>query len=313
MARAKIMMAALGTLLVGCGGSSGIGSGFPDPPNDPPLRPTGPGLDGGAVLRTYRAGDTWEFKVGGTMLREDYDDQQKLKSKTSGPVTGQMIRQVSAVTFQGLPTLKFTDTLSYKINGGQNTVEILETYGRQQLDGSVTMVGRRDNNADCGFTTKTWLPASFTAGTNVGGQANFTGLGTFTNGGVQNFNDFYDTSTAFTATNSSTVTSTTAVPFTTWRTVYSDAFVHNWDVFNRFLFTNEFIGQNYRMKTVEAVSSIDEWCPIWGAPVQRAYQTTRTDWLVDTIANENGIVRITYHIEKRSLDLKMVLQSHSLQ
>lgn len=314
MTKGKIMIAALGTFLVGCGGSSGFSSGFPDAPKDKVLLPAGPGLDGGSVLRTYKAGDTWQFTVGGTMLREDYDEQQKLKSKTTGPVTGQMIRQVSSVTFQGAPALKFTDTLSYKINGGLNKVEILETYGRQEIDGSVTMLGRRDNNADCGVVTKTWLPKSFAAGTNVGGEANFTGLGTYTDvSGTFNFNDFYDTSTAFTSTNSGSVTSTTAVPFTAWRTVYSDAYVHNWDVYNRFLKTNEFIGQNYRMKTVEEVSAIDDWCPLWGAPIQRAYQTTRTDWLVDTIANESGIVKVTYHLEKRSLDLKMVLTSHSLQ
>ncbi len=314
MSKARFMIAALGTLLVGCGGS-GLTSGFPDPPLDKTLLPAGPGIDGGSVLRTYKAGDTWEFTVGGTMLREDYDEQAKLKSKTSGPVTGQMIRQVSAVTFQGSPALKFTDTLSYKINGGQNKVEILETYGVQQIDGSVTMVGRRDNNADCGIVTKTWLPASFAAGTNVGGEANFTGLGTYLDSGMtpHNFNDFYDTSTAFTSTNSASVTSTTAAPFTSWRTVYSDSYIHNWDVFNRFLNTNEFIGQNYRMKTVEEVSSIDDWCPLWGAPIQRAYQSTRTDWLVDTIDNQAGLVKITYHLEKRSLDLKMVLSAHSLQ
>ena len=304
MSKAKLMIAAIGTLLIGCGGSNGL-SGFPDPPNDPPLRPTGPGVDGGSVLRTYRAGDTWEFTIGGTMLREDYDDQQKLKSKTSGPVTGQMIRQVSAVTFQGTPVLKFTDTLSYKINGGLNVVEILETYGEQQLDGSVTMMGRRDNNADAGVATKSWLPGTFTAGTNVGGQANFTGI---TNPG-----DFFQTSTAFTATNSSTVTSSTAVPFNTWRTVYSDSYVHNWDAIDRFLNTSEFIGMGYRWKSVESVSSIDEWCPLWGAPVQRAYQTTRTDSIIDSINNSNGIITYSYHIEKRSLDLKMVLKAHSLQ
>lgn len=306
MKHTKSIFAVLGFVLLGCGGSSGIGSGFPDPPVDTPLLPTGPGLDGGSVLRTYKAGDTWEFTVGGTMLREDYDDQNKLKSKTSGPVTGTMIRQVSAVTFQGVPALKFTDTLSYKINGGQNKVEILETYGIQQVDGSVTMVGRRDNNVDCGVTTKAWLPSSFAAGTNVGGQAKFTGLGGFTN-------DFYDTSTAFSTTNSSTVTSTVAAsPFTTWRTVYSDAYDHDWNYQDHYL-AGEFIGQGYRIKTVESISAIDDWCPLWGAPVNRSYQTTRTDSIVDDLKYENGVFTLTYHIEKRSLDLKMVLASHSLQ
>lgn len=305
MTKGKIMIAALGTFLVGCGGSSGFSSGFPDAPKDKLLLPTGPGLDGGSVLRTYKAGDTWEFTVGGTMLREDYDDQQKLKSKTTGPVTGQMIRQVSAVTFQGVPVLKFTDNLSYKINGGLNKVEILETYARQEIDGSITMLGRRDNNVDCGVATKSWLPASFAPGTNVGGQARFDGLGSFT--------DFYETSTALSATSSNSVTSTTTTPFTAWRTVYSDAYLHNWDAAGRFAAGGEFIGQGYRMKTVEEVSSIDDWCPLWGAPIQRAYQTTRTDSVVDSITLTNGVITITYHLEKRTLDLKMVLTSHSLQ
>ena len=305
MRNAKFAIAAFGTLLVGCGGSSGISSGFPDSPTDKPLIPTGPGVDGGGVTRTYKSGDTWEYTVGGTMLREDYDDQNKLKSKTTGPVTGQLIRQVSAVTFQGAPALKFTDALSYKINGGLNTVEILETYGIQQIDGSVTMVGRRDNNADAGVVTKPWLPGSFGAGTNVGGQAKFTGL---TQAG-----DFFDTSTAFTATGASTVTSSTTVPFNAWRTVYADSYVHNFDAIARFTATPEFIGEGYRWKTTEAVSSIDDWCPVWGAPVQRAYQTTRTDSIIDTITNNNGVITYTYHNEKRSLDLKMVLKTHSLQ
>ena len=305
MSRKKLMMAAIGTLLVGCGGSGGFGSGFPDPPNDPTLLATGPGIDGGSVLRTYQAGDTWEFTVGGTMLREDYDDQQKLKSKTSGPVTGTMIRQVSAVTFQGVPALKFTDALSYKINGGQNTVEILETYGIQQPSGAVTMVGRRDNNADAGVVTKTWLPGTFGVGSNVGSQAIFTGLTSPL--------DAYKTSTALSVTNSGSVTSSTATPFTAWRSVYADSYTHDWDFIGRFMANTEFTGLGYRMKTVEAVSSIDDWCPLWGAPVQRAYQTTRTDSILDSITNTNGLISYTYHIEKRSLNLKMVLTAHSLQ
>lgn len=304
MKTSKIMFGALCALLVGCGGSAGIGSGFPDPPVDTALRPTGPGVDGGSTLRTYKAGDTWEFTVGGNMLREDYDDQQKLKSKTSGPVTGTMIRQVSAVTFQGQPALKFTDTLSYAINGGLTKVEILETYGRQEVDGSVTMLGRRDNNVDCGVATKTWLPATFVAGTNVGGQAKFTGLDGFAN-------DFFNTSTAFSATGASSVESTTATPFGTWRTVYSDSYVHDWSYQDHFL--AEFIGRGYRMKTVEEVSSIDDWSPLWGAPISRAYQTSRTDTIIDELKYEAGLFTLTYHLEKRSLNLKMVLSAHSLQ
>ena len=315
MRNVKFTIAALGALLIGCGGSAGISSGFPDPPKDTVLVPNGPGVDGGSILRTYKAGDTWQYKLGGTMLREDYDDQGKIKSKTSGPVSGTLIRQVSAVTFQGGPAMKFTDTLSYKINGGLNTVEILETYGIQQVDGSVTMVGRRDNNADAGVVTKSWIPGTFAAGANVGGQANFTGLGTYTDTiGLHSFGDFYNTSTALTATNTSSVVSSTAgLPFATWRTVYSDSYVHNWDAINRFLWTSEFIGEGYRWKSVEAVSSTDDWCPLWGAPIQRGYQTTRTDWIIGTITNTNGLVTYTYHTEKRSLDLKMVLDSHSLQ
>jgi hypothetical protein len=304
MSKTKFMMAALGTLLVGCGGSSGIGSGFPDSPHDNPLLPTGPGLDGGSVPRTYKAGDTWEFTVGGTMLREDYDATQKLVSKTSGPVTGTLIRQVSAVTFQGNPALKFTDALSYKINGGLNKVEILESYGIQQLNGSVTMVGRRDNNVDCGTASKAWLPSTYVAGSNVGGGAHFVG--------AVYANDFYETSTALSVTNSGSVTSTTAVPFTALRSVYADSYVHSWDAAARFQ-AGEFVGQGYRMKTVEEISSIDDWCPLWGSPIQRAYQSTRTDSIVDNITLSNGVITITYHIEKRSLDLKMVLKSHSLQ
>lgn len=305
MSKAKYFVAALGTLLIGCGGSAGIGSGFPDPPVDSTLAPTGPGVDGGSTLRTYKAGDTWEFTVGGNMLREDYDDQQKLKTKTTGPVTGTMIRQVSAVTFQGQPALKFTDTLSYQINGGTNTVEILETYARQEVDGSVTMLGRRDHNVDCGVVTKAWLPASFAAGTNVGGQAKFIGLNGFTN-------DFYDTSTAFSATGQSSVTATTGAPFATWRTVYSDAYDHDWNYKDHYL-AGEFIGQGYRIKTVESIAAIDDWSPLWGAPISRSYQTTRTDSIVDNLTYENGVFTLTYHIEKRSLNLKMVLSSHSLQ
>jgi hypothetical protein len=256
-------------------------------------------------MRTLQAGDTWEFTVGGTMLREDYDDQNKLKSKTSGPVTGKLIRQVSAVTFQGAPALKFTDALTYKINGGLNTVEILETYAIQQVDGSLTMVGRRDNNSDAGVVTKTWLPGTFAAGSNVGSQAIFQG--------ITNSVDAYVTSTALSATNSNSITSSTAAPFTAWRTVYADSYTHDWDFIGRFLANTEFIGQGYRMKTVEAVSSIDDWLPLWGAPIQRAYQTTRTDSILDSITNANGIITYTYHLEKRSLDLKMVLSSHSLQ
>ncbi len=317
MKTTKFTIATLGFLLIGCGGSMGIGSGFPDPPVDFTLKPTGPGIDGGTVMRTYQAGDTWQFTVGGNMLREDYDEQSKIKTKTSGPVTGTMIRQVSAVTFQGAPALKFTDTLTYAINGGQTTVEILETYAKQQLDGSVTMLGRRDNNADCGVVTKTWLPGTFGLGANVGSQAQFTALGTYTTNDVppvtKPFTDFYMSSTAFTSTNTGSVESTTATPFTTWKTVYADTYEHNWDFLNRFTYNTEFVGEGYRIKTVEAVSSTDDWCPLWGAPVARSYQTTRTDSILDSIVIQNGVVTYTYHIEKRSLNLKMVLTAHSLQ
>ena len=306
MTKTKFIIAALSTaLLIGCGGSAGVGSGFPAPPVDPGLVPTGPGLDGGSVLRTYKAGDTWTYTLGGNMLRQDYDDQQKLKTSTSGPVTGTMIRQVSSVTFQGAPAFKFTDTMTYSINGGQNTVEILETYAKQEIDGSITMLGRRDNNADCGNVTKTWRPGTFAAGSNVGSEAKFTGIDVV--------NDFYQTSTAFTATNSSTVTASTGAAFNTWRTVYADSYEHNWDFITRFTNNTEFVGEGYRIKTVEAISSTDDWSPLWGAPVQRGYQTTRTDSVLDSITISNGTVTYTYHIEKRSLNLKMVLASHSLQ
>lgn len=300
----KIAFGLLCAIIVGCGGSAGLNSGFPDSPTPLQLVPTGPGVDGGATLRTYQAGDTWEYEIGGTMMREDYDDQAELKSKTSGPVTGTMVRQVSQVTFQGVPTLKFTDTLSYKINGGQNKVEILETYGRQEVDGSVTMLGRRDNNTDCGVVTKPWLPGTFAAGTSVGGQAKFTGLTVV--------DDFYETSTALASTNSNSVaSSTTASPFTTWRSLYSDSYVHDWDIFEHYAI--EFVGKGYKIKTVEEIFSTDDWNPLWGAPVSRAYQTTRTDSIVDELLFQNGEWVLKYHLEKRSLDLKMVLKNRALQ
>lgn len=307
----------LGGVLLGCGGSSGFNSGFPDPPATKVDYPTGPGIDGGSTLRTYKAGDTWIYNVSGTMLREEYDDQAKLKTKNSGPVTGKLIRQVSAITFQGAPALKFTDALTYAINGGLTTVEILEHYARQEASGDLTMLGRRDNNTDCGNATKVWLPASFVAGSNRGGVANFTGLGTYRdkNGVLRTYDDSLNTSTAMSVTAQQSVPSTSGAPFTTWRAVYAERFANDFAGATRVVYSSEFIGPSYKLKSVEEISAVDDWAASLGAPVQRGYQTTRTDTIVDksTIDTTTGVVTFEVHLEKRMLDLRMVLVSRTLQ
>lgn len=313
----RYLVALCGGLLIGCGGSGGFNSGFPDAPQTKLILPVGPGVAGGTTLRTFRAGDAWVYDVSGNMLREEYDDQAKVKTKNSGPVSGQMVRQVSAVTFQGQPAFKITDALTYAINGGLTTVEVLEYYGRQEANGDFTMLGRRDQSANSGNATKPWLPATFGVGVNRGGATTFTGLGTFTNtsGTILNYQDQFATSTAITSTAPQNIAATTGPGFDCWRSVYAEKYSNDFDGNNRFRFSAEFIGPGYRLKTVEDISSVDDWSPVIGAPVQRQYQTTRTDTIVDkaSLDSQTGAIVYEVHLERRTLDLKMVLKQRTLQ
>lgn len=313
----RYLIALCGGLLVGCGGGGGFNSGFPDAPQPKVVLPVGPGVAGGNTLRTFRAGDAWIYSVTGNMLREEYDDQAKVKTKNSGPVSGQLVRQMSAVTFQGQPAFKITDALTYSINGGLTTVEVLEYYGRQEPNGDFTMLGRRDQSANTGASSKPWLPGTFGVSSNRGGATLFTGLGTYVNstGLTSLYKDEFSTSTALTSTGSQSIPSTTGAGFDCWRSVYAETYSNNFDGTNRFRYSAEFIGPGYRLKSIEEINSVDDWSPVIGAPVQRQYQTTRTDTIVDsaTLDSQTGAVVYVVHLEKRVLDLKMVLTRRTLQ
>jgi hypothetical protein len=318
----KYSFVVVGALALGCGGSQGV-SGYPDPPQPLVLAPVGPGVVGGSAIRTYRAGDTWEYDVQGTMLREEFDQSSSSVSKNSGPITGTLVRTLSSDPFGGAGTLKVTDALTYKVNGGLITVEILEYYMRQEVSGAITMIGRRQNKVDFQpkptKTVQPWLPAFFAPGSNVAGALK-----------CQNTTDYrtaeYDNSTAFSVTNANTVSATTGTPFDTWRSVYTDSMRVNWSIIDR-VRNGEPVTNGFVFNTVEDVSTVDEWSPVIGAPVKRKYGSSRVDSVVQgsvdytppVIDPATGAitspdkVTYTYHTIARTLDVDMVLKRRSLQ
>lgn len=303
----RISTIGIGALLLlgGCGGTSSIESGFPSPSKNTAL-PTGPGIDGGALLRTFKAGDTWEYGVSGSMLKEVYDYAGKTITKVQGAVTGRMVRQFTAAVLNGNNVFKVTDSLSYAINGGLTTVEVTESYATQQIDGSLLMVGRRDQSTDCaGPNGIGWIPGIWSAGASVGGkdiQVNTAGY----------LGATFDISTALNSTLSESVESTTT-PFTAWRTAYADTSVKQWDVAARYN-AGEVVSAGFLFKSVDAVQSLDWWSPLLGAPVRREYKSSRLDSVVDDVTKDgtSGVITVKYHSENRALDLVMVLKSRSL-
>lgn len=315
----KISVAILALAFVGCGGQGGVGTGFPDPPVGSVLRATGPGIDGGTSVRLYKAGDTWEYDVSGTMLREEFDQSSSVVSRNQGPVNGSMTRTITAVNLATIlgtfPAFKVTDALTYQLNGGLPTVEVLETYMTQAPSGAVTMIGRRQNKADASNVTspQPWLPGTLGAGASVGGFGKFNGSEMSTP------STLYDISTAFAVTGASSVTPDSGPVFNTWRTVYTDTMNNSWGVMEWFKAFN--ISNGFIFKTIEDVYSVDEWSASIGAPISRKYNSTRVDSVVHGPVNYTPpqppstpeSITYTYHTINRTLNLDMVLKRRSLQ
>jgi hypothetical protein len=318
----RFAILALAVLPFGCGGgSTGVTSGFPDAPAPKTFLPNGPGVAGGTALRVYRAGDTWEYEVSGTMLREEFDEADNTVSRNQGPVTGTLVRTLSSVTILGVPAFKVTDALSYRLNNGLVTVEILETYVRQNGDGSLTMLGRRQEKTDTAAASaaagQAWMPGTFGPGANVGLFGRFNTA----NAGGSSFNQLanFDASTAFSVIGASSVPTTTEnSPFSAWKAVYTDSMRHEWSVISWARVGAVTAG--FVFKSVEDISSSDDWSPVLGAPVKRKYASTRRDSVVhgDVVytpatATEPESVSYKYHTINRTLDLEMVLKSRSIQ
>lgn len=313
----KISVATLALAFAGCGGQGGAGTGFPDPPVGSVLLATGPGIDGGAALRMYKAGDTWEYDVSGTMLREEFDETSTRVSRNQGPVSGTLTRTITSVNVTGIgPCFKVTEALTYKLNGGLPTVEVLETYISQAVGGAVTMLGRRQNSANTapplGGLPQPWLPGSFAAGASVGGS------GRFDNSLTAYPLTTFDISTAFAVTGANTVTADAAPVFNTWRSLYTDSMHNNWDVLAWFKAYN--ISNGFIFKTREDISSTDEWSGSIGAPITRKYNSTRVDSVVHGSVNYTPptattaeAIQYTYHTINRTLNLDMALKRRSLQ
>jgi hypothetical protein len=252
------------------------------------------------------------------MLREEFDESATNVSRNQGAVTGSFIRTITSVTFNGTPCLKVTDALTYTLNGGLPTVEVLETYMTQAVNGDVTMIGRRQNKADTGGVAQAWLPGTFGAGASVGGA------GLYTNTLTTPFTKF-DISTAFAVTGASTVTADSSPVFNTWRSVYTDTMNNTWGVMEWFKSFN--ISNGFIFKTVEDLSSIDEWSPLVGAPIKRTYNSTRTDSVIHGDVNYTPptydattgalttpeSITYQYHTIHRTLGLDMVLKRRQIQ
>jgi hypothetical protein len=301
----KHIFVVAGALALGCGGSQGV-SGFPDPPLPLTFAPTGPGIAGGTTMRTLRAGDTWEYDVRGTMLREEFDFANTLLTKNSGPVTGTMVRTVSAVTFNFAPAFKVSEALTYKLNGGLITVEVLETYVRQEATGELTMLGRRQNKTDFAPVTpgavQAWLPNTFALGSNVGGASTLSATPQAN----------YTTSTAFSVTGANSVNASTGTPFTTWRSVFIDSMKGEWNIVAHLL-AGRVVADGFVYDSVEDVSSVDDWSPVVGAPIMRKYGSTRRDNVVHgDLEFVGGVLTFKHHTILRTLDLEMVLKRRSL-
>ena len=217
-----------------------------------------------------------------------------------------MVRQMTSTTFNGSPAFKVTDSLSYAINGGLTTVEVTESYATQQGDGSLTLIGRRDQSTDCAGTSGiNWVPGLWSAGASVGGKDMQTNTITYPT-------TSFDVSTSLNSTTSEEVPSTTT-PFVAWRSVYADTMNKQWDIAAR-INAGIITPAGFLFKSVDAVQSVDWWSPLLGAPVRREYKSTRLDSVVNDVKKDptTGAITVEYHTENRTLDLVMVLKTRSL-
>lgn len=170
MKRTLGLLALLSVGLVGCGG--GGESGF-DNPNPGVPAPVGPGRPSGSALRLYRAGDTWEYRVAGNLVRT----RDGVTEAGSGAVEGTYRRQITSEPFNGAPAFRLTETWTLGPRGGIPKTRITSTWFTQDAARDLTVVGKREDNYLLGKTAGTFkFFGTFGVGGNRSGSLTFTSL-----------------------------------------------------------------------------------------------------------------------------------------
>jgi hypothetical protein len=293
MSRIKLITIALGMVsLVGCGGSSGVSSGFPSATAQVG-NPTGPGVNGGNNMAPLTGGRTFVYAVSGTITK-DYLDSSNTKQTLSGPLSNATLTRVitNVGTAGTATTYQITDTLTYTLQGMPPSVEVSTWFLNQNADNSLWLVGINKFGYQATTTNAggdPFAPSVFSTTSNLGGTSSLnynlapygitvqgstvtqppvTYLITAGSGSVQ---------TSVTEYGQESVPTTTGAAYTAWKTLTSD--VESW--------TNDLAYQAFSealpvspgsvVQSTSTKSSVDDWVPSLGAPVRSQITLSESD------------------------------------
>ncbi len=293
--------------LAGCGGGGGI-SGFPDGPAAASI-PNGPGVIGGPTLRAPKAGDSYTYEITGTLKRDLTDSGGNTTSHNS-PITGTCTRTVTDDTLFGSPALRLTETMSYTPQGDLPVVEVRDYFLLVQGDGSVWIVGQKNNErvtqASPGYTA--FMPNwSLTA--SVSGTASF-------DENIGLFSATQDVTTTQSVQGSEDLTSTSGA-YTTWKTASSINESENYDP-RGLIINNGNVSDGYVAGITRQTSATDWWAPSISSFVKEQRTVNEHDVLVQSYTytagtgGAAGSFTFVYRNQTKVANLTLVLKTRNL-
>lgn len=289
--------------LSGCGGSaSPASSGYPDPEVVTNV-PMGPGVDGGTSLRKFVAGDSYTYKVTGTITQEYYD-AALVKRTVTAPVKGTCVKSITAATYNGTACLLLTDNLQYTPNGGVTVVSVFERYVTQAADGSVTIIGQRDHSTNFDANPSTaFLPGVFGTGSGISTSPRFTN-----NSADPLADKAIDYS--FSPMSQESVPATVG-SFMTWKSNWTHTDTSNYYPAPR-VALGMILPFGYVAQMVRSESGTEWWAPNLGCAIKTVLSVTQTDSILKSWTYSSGTFSFVGDILRTSGTLTMTLQSRTL-
>ncbi len=292
-----------GIIFAGCGGSgSPATSGFPNGGSAANV-PVGPGVDGGSAMRLMANGDSYVYKVTGATVME-YLDAAFAKRTLNANVTGNMVRNVTATTYNATACFQITDSLVYTPTGGNPVSEITERFVTQAADGTITVIGQRDHSVSFNATT----PQSVWSGTFATG----TGLSStsrFANDAAE-FQADKVVDSSFTMVGQESLPASSGA-FTTWRANWASHDETNIypipRVISGIIIPKGFVSQVERSET-----GTEWWLPSFSAPVKTALNIAENDTVITSWTFSSGTFTRSDDVLHSMTSLVMTLQAKTL-
>jgi hypothetical protein len=290
---------------LGCGGSSPATSGYPTGGTTPANVPAGPGTSAGAALLTYKSGNSWTYKVSGTLSREFYDIAGSRKSE-NGEVSGTMVRTISSATFAGTACLKVVDAYSYSITGGSTLVYNQIRYVVQAGDSSVTVIGYHDQDVDfVANAASASVPGAYASGVSVANSGRF-------GQSAADYQADKSVEESFTVSAQDSVTSSVkGSPFTAWKVATNLRDVTNVYPVPRVV-GGIILPKGFVTQSTKSQSGTEYWLPQFGAPVSIDMSLNQIDSVLTSWTYTSGTFTRTDDTLKTIGSLRLTLQSSSL-